>query len=356
MGWRIERYDPNAEGYDTIVDIAVEIYSDTEPIRRISTLKFLSGKITEAKDIPESAKVTRYFFRKYKYVIHSVWQQYDSFEYCSELKRAINRALRIADAKGSKKIYIPLIDYKLPNIDMIKMILNAYQEIDYLCSYKDYDVTLAVKDESLNFNDIRRLISVDEYLHTKYRSKPSDDDDLMFSIPSNKKYSLPEIPSDRKSSNADIENCEDDGDYLDVLPLFSDRDKESKGKPTTTDNIKERLASLDESFSSALFKLIDEKGISDVECYKRANIDRKLFSKIRCDTGYKPRKHTAFALAIALELDLAETEKLLKTAGYAISHSERFDVIIEYFIINKNYNIHEINDTLYAFDERLLGA
>ncbi len=353
MGWRIERYDPNVEGYDTIVDIAVEIYSNTKPTRRISTLKFLSGKITKAKDIPESAKVTRHFFGKYKYVIHSVWEHYDSYEYCSELKRAINRALRIADAKGSKKIYIPLIDYKLHNIDIIKMILNAYQEIDDLCSYKDYDVTLAVKDESLNFNDIRRLISVDEYLHTKYRPKPSDDDDLMFSIPSNKKYSLPETPYDRKYSHRDKEN---DGDYLDVLPLFSDRDKESKGKPTTTDNIKERLASLDESFSSALFKLIDEKGISDVECYKRANIDRKLFSKIRCDAGYKPRKHTAFALAIALQLDLAETEKLLKTAGYAISHSERFDVIIEYFIINKNYNIHEINETLYAFDERLLGA
>lgn len=129
-----------------------------------------------------------------------------------------------------------------------------------------------------------------------------------------------------------------------------------KNRVTDFRSLDEMLDDMTDTFSEALFKLIDAKGMTDPQVYKKANINRKHFSKIRTNQDYKPKKSTVFALAIALELNLAETRELLARAGYAFSHSNVSDVIIEYFIKLGKYDIDIINQVLFENGESTLGC
>ena len=121
-------------------------------------------------------------------------------------------------------------------------------------------------------------------------------------------------------------------------------------------SLKEMLEHTDAGFAETLLTLMDRTGKKDSAIYKKANVTRQHFSKIRNNPDYKPTKATALAFAIALELDLEETKDLIGRAGYALTNSSKFDVIITYFIREKRYDLYEINATLFQFDQSLLGV
>lgn len=143
----------------------------------------------------------------------------------------------------------------------------------------------------------------------------------------------------------DIWEKDEEADQRAELPAFLQFDR----------TLEDLVAQTTETFQQALFRMIDERGLKDSEVYKRANMDKKLFSKIRSNADYQPKKITAISLALALRLNLDETRDFIGRAGFALTHTSKFDIIIEYFIENKNYDLFEINQVLFAFGEPLIG-
>lgn len=143
-------------------------------------------------------------------------------------------------------------------------------------------------------------------------------------------------------------------DYHGEDEFFPAKEYLSNGKKIKKEKLDQYISSKEETFSETLLKLIDEKGMKDSVVYKKASIDRRLFSKIRSDADYSPSKKTAISFCIALELSLQETTILLEKAGYALSDSSRFDLIIKYMITHKEYNIHLVNIVLREYGESTL--
>ncbi|MGN0492795.1 MAG: O-acetyl-ADP-ribose deacetylase [Acutalibacteraceae bacterium] len=273
------------------------------------------------------AKITGGYNLPAKYVIHTVGPIYKDGKHGEKalLESCYRESLALAKEHKCETVAFPLISsgvYGYPKDQALKV---AAQVISDFLLENDMTVYIVIFDKAAYKISEKLFADIAEYIDDNYVDEHTD----------YRRESMRMNPP-TQSINA-MEIC-------DSKALFSADDLDSK------------LKQIDERFSQMLLRKIDEKGMTDAECYKKANIDRKLFSKIRSDVNYKPSKPTAIAFAISLGLSLAETEDMLKKAGFALSHSNKFDIIIEYFISKGNYNIFEINEVLFAFDQSLLGA
>lgn len=275
------------------------------------------------------AVITPGFKLPAKFIIHTAGPVYNDGKHGEEtqLRSCYVNSFKRATENKCESIAFPLISsgiYSYPKEEALRVATATIQE--FLAEH-DMDVFLAVFDKAA-FEISESLIGeVDSYIDEHYVDEYWD--------------------ALRERRFLDVET-----EALNVpAPVMS---YEKMSAPTT--GLDDLVESLDETFSATLLRLIDSKEKTDVEVYKRANIDRKLFSKIRSNKGYIPSKRTAIALAVALKLSLDETDDLLERAGYALSHSQKFDVIVEYFIINRKYDIFEINEVLFKYDQPLLGG
>lgn len=290
------------------------------------------------------AKITGGHNLPCKYVIHTVGPKWKGGNKGEKqlLEACYQNSLALALQKGCQSVAFPLISsgvYGYPMdeafkvaVDVIGSFLLEHDMLVYIVVYNKVSVSVGNK----LFADIAQYID-DNYVveHT----------DINYEEMRRAQCSCT-LPQTVFLDDEDVALC-DCATYAVAEP------QPVCAKPVAKEDI---FDVLDESFSQMLLRKIDEKGMKDSDCYKKANIDRKLFSKIRSNPDYRPSKNTVIAFAIALELPLAEAQEMLMKAGFALSHSNKFDVIIEYFIKNGNYNIFEINETLFTFDQTLLGA
>jgi len=306
------------------VDGAIHRAAGTELLEECRTLggcKTGKAKITGGYNLPA------------KYIIHTVGPIYNDGRHGEKtlLESCYREALALAKEYQCETVAFPLISsgvYGYPKDRALKVAVDIISDFLLTNDMKVYIVVFDKKAYRISeklFSDIAGYIN-DNYVdgHTDYSRECNRAKNLATSAPCLSEAAFTEM--------------------IDSKSMLSD------------DELDEKLRQIDESFSQMLLRKIDEKGITDAECYKNANIDRKLFSKIRSNVHYKPSKPTVLAFAISLKFSLGETEDMLRKAGFALSHSNKFDIIIEYFISKGNYNIFEINEVLFAFDQSLLGS
>lgn len=323
------------------------------------------------------AKVTLGYDLPAKYVIHTVGPIWQGGRHGEEelLRSAYRNSLLLAFEKHCESVAFPMISAGVYGYPKEQALEVAVSTIRAFLEENEMDVILVIFDrESFRF-DVRLYSELSGYIRNIYDDGKGPGNFLgdvarsvAFGGVSGSRRSLFSRSKKTKSaecaravSEEPVEDAEmDEAVSLDDAPPMMNMQAEAMScasmPGSTPCGLAEALANLDESFSQALLRMIDARGMKDSECYKKANIDRKLFSKIRSDVFYRPSKQTVLAFAVALELDLSETEEFLKKAGFALSHSNKADVIVEYFIENKNYDIYRINEALFAFDQNLLGA
>lgn len=276
------------------------------------------------------AKITGGYNLPCRYVIHTsgpMWLGGASGESII-LRSCYVECLKLAVANNCSTVAFPLISsgvYQYPKDQVLKFAVQTIAEFlleheltVFICVYDRDSYTFSQKI----FSDIQELIN-DEYVD-------EHDEDFY----------------DEIECCALCESCEG--------ALMS---KQMDIGSVADNSLEEYMKHMDKPFAYKLFDLIDERGMTDVECYKKANVDKRTFSKIKSNPKtYKPSKQTAVAFAIALRLNLDETQDLLASAGLTLSRSFTFDKIIRYFIQKEIYDIFEINEALFEFDQQLLGV
>ncbi|MCU6762745.1 O-acetyl-ADP-ribose deacetylase [uncultured Roseburia sp.] len=294
------------------------------------------------------AVLTEAFALPARYIIHAVgpcWQGGGRQE-AEYLYSAYMESLKLALEKGLKSIAFPLLSagsYGYPKEEAFKVAASAISDFlwehDMLVYLVLYDRKSLAVSQKLSAS-VKEYID-DHYVETKNEEFEGGNQARRF----------------RGTSSAQMSTCFPGSAAAKEIPIktgekvFLKKKKRIFGR--SLNNLMEHM---EESFSQMLLRLIDERGMKDSEVYKKANIDRRHFSKIRKDIYYAPNKKTVMAFAIALELSLDESKDLLMRAGYAFSGASKSDVIISYFIEHERYDIYEINEMLFAYEQPLLGG
>ncbi len=320
-----------------------------EECRTLGGCKTGEAKITGAGNLP------------CRYVIHTVGPVWHGGEYGEREKLAscYRSSLTLASENGCETVAFPLISagaYHYPQdqalrvaVDTISEFLFEHEMTVYLVIFNRSSYQIGEK----LFGSIAAYID-DTYIDPNFETQLRERQARYEEIAGRMRNALP------PDVNRLVPPPEDKSFRIEDLHVSYCFDKKQRDESyrvkSWRNSLENAIDQRDESFTEMLLRKIDESGMSDAECYKKANIDRRLFSKIRSDTLYKPKKTTALAFAIALELSLDETKDLLMKAGFALSHSSVFDIIVEYFIRQHDYNINNINEALFAFDQSLLGC
>ena len=282
------------------------------------------------------AKITKGYKMPCRYIIHTVgpvWQG-GGFGERELLYSCYKNSLELAAQYDCKTVAFPLISAGIYGYPKDKALEVAQQAIADFLETHDMEVTLAVLDKAAVELSRDMFKRVREYVDDRYVEQLESVDPRRPAFFKMRESCAPVAAS---AALVDEDECR-----------ISD---EMRGL-----SLEERLRNTDESFSEALLRLIDEKGLTDAEVYRRANIDRRLFSKIRCDSEYRPKQQTVLAFALALELSPQAAEELLKRAGYSLSDSIKGDVIVRFFLENGIYDIYTVNQALFEFDQSLIGC
>lgn len=362
MPFRIVRNDITNMKVDAIVNTASPepgcgrgtdsaIYEKAGARRLLAQRKKI-GRIEEGE-----AEITSAFSLNAKYIIHTVgpvWQGGGRGE-AAKVRSCYEKSLGLALRHGCKSIAFPLIStgaYGYPKQEALEIAVSVVGEF---LAEAEMTVYLVVFDGESFALSGSLFTGVDAYIDEHYVEEKLEEE---YGFAGPQPAAGPNLL--RRAARQDALPPASAA-YSAVSDREAQRSRppalaQNRGKERNADrSLEDVVAQLGETFQQRLLRFIDERGMTDVEVYKRANLDRKLFSKIRCNTHYRPKKMTAIALAVALRLNLDETKDLLSRAELALSPSSKFDLIIEYFIDREVYDIYTINLALFQHEEPLLG-
>ena len=280
------------------------------------------------------AKITKGYRLPCKYVIHAVGPRWRDGKHREQelLESCYRTSLNLAKENGCQSVAFPLISsgiYGYPKDQALKV---AVDTISTFLLENEMMVYIVIFDRKAYQISGKLFADIAAYIDDRYVEEHTDR---------------------RAEQRRRLEALAEESYFEAALAPMP---PETICESYSGQSLEEALGQMDESFSEMLLRKIDESGMTDAQCYKKANIDRKLFSKIRSDKFYKPSKPTVLAFALALELPLAQMQEMLGKAGFTLSHSSKFDIIVEYFVERGNCNVYEINEALFAFDQSLIGA